>query len=199
MPLRISRAAGLMIENEGERVTMTDPLGLKPIIRSVANFPKPGIMFRDITPLLSQPQAFQSVVDRFADEFRHERPTAILAAESRGFIFAAPLALQLGAAFIPVRKPGKLPFQTRSLQYDLEYGSDTLEMHVDAIEPGQRVLLVDDLLATGGTIQACAQLAQQSGAEIVGFAFLIELSFLKGRDRLAPHRVVSLVDYADET
>ena len=177
---------------------MSDPHQLKPFIRNVSDFPKPGIMFRDITPLLASPVAFQKVVQGFADAFRDVRPTAILAAESRGFIFAAPLALELGAAFIPVRKPGKLPYKTRQYSYDLEYGSDTLEMHIDAVEPGSRVLLIDDLLATGGTIEACLKLAEQSGAEVVGCGFLIELSFLGGRRRLAPHRIVSLVEYADE-
>ncbi len=177
---------------------MTDPHQLKQYIRNVSDFPKPGIMFRDITPLLSNPQAFGTVIDRFADEFASAKPTAILAAESRGFIFAAPLALRLGASFVPVRKPGKLPHKTRQFRYDLEYGSDTLEMHIDAIEPGSRVLLVDDLLATGGTIEACVRLAEQSGAEIVGCGFLIELSFLRGRDRLKPHRIVSLMDYDSE-
>lgn len=177
---------------------MSDPHQLKQYIRNVADFPKPGIMFRDITPLLSNPVAFGKVIDRFADEFASAKPTAILAAESRGFIFAAPLALRLGAAFIPVRKPGKLPHRTRQFSYDLEYGSDVLEMHIDAVDPGSRVLLIDDLLATGGTIGACLQLAQLAGAEIVGCGFLIELSFLKGRDRLQPHRVVSLMDYDSE-
>jgi adenine phosphoribosyltransferase len=177
---------------------MSDALNLKPIIRNIPDFPKPGIMFRDITPLLSHPPAFKAIVRRFADEFRSAQPTAILAAESRGFIFAAPLAIELGAAFVPVRKPGKLPFQTRKFHYDLEYGTDALEMHVDAVEPGSRVLLVDDLLATGGTIEACLKLAQQSGAEVVGCAFVIELSFLNGREKLKPHKVISLVEYADE-
>jgi adenine phosphoribosyltransferase len=177
---------------------MSDPLQLKSVIRNIPDFPKPGIMFRDITPLLSHPPAFKAIVQRFADEFRAMKPTAILAAESRGFIFAAPLAIELGAAFVPVRKPGKLPFRTRKFQYDLEYGTDALEMHVDAVEPGSRVLLVDDLLATGGTIEACLKLAQQSGAEIVGCAFVIELTFLNGRDKLKPHKVVSLVEYGDE-
>jgi len=178
---------------------MSDPYQLKPFIRNVPDFPKPGIMFRDITPLLATPEAFGRAVQAFADAFRDARPTTILAAESRGFIFAAPLALELGAAFIPVRKPGKLPFQTRKHSYDLEYGSDTLEMHIDAVTPASRVLLIDDLLATGGTIEACLKLAQESGAEVVGCGFLIELSFLNGRKRLEPHPVVSLMDYADET
>jgi len=178
---------------------MSDPHGLKPFIRDIPDFPKPGIMFRDITPLLAAPDAFRTVVREFAKAFRQDQPTAVVAAESRGFIFAAPLALELGAAFIPVRKPGKLPYQTRRFEYDLEYGSDALEMHVDAIAPGARVLLVDDLLATGGTIEACLNLAHESGAEVVGCAFVIELSFLGGRERLKGHRVVSLVDYTGET
>ncbi|OYW13784.1 MAG: adenine phosphoribosyltransferase [Planctomycetales bacterium 12-60-4] len=178
---------------------MSDPFELKSFIRNVADFPKPGIMFRDITPLLATPEAFGRVIQAFADAFRESKPTAILAAESRGFIFAAPLALELGASFVPVRKPGKLPFQTRKWEYELEYGSDTLEIHVDAVKPGERVLLIDDLLATGGTIDACLKLATESQAEIVGCGFLIELSFLAGRQRLSPHRVVSLVEYHDET
>ena len=174
-------------------------MNLKEYIRNVPDFPKPGIMFRDITPLLSAPEAFRYTIRQFADRYRSAKPTAILAAESRGFIFAAPLAIELGAAFVPVRKPGKLPFQTRQFQYDLEYGTDTLEMHVDAVEPGSRVLLVDDLLATGGTIEACVKLAEQSHAEVVGLAFLIELTFLNGRDRLKNHDVFSLMKYDGET
>ncbi len=173
-------------------------MNLKEYIRNVPDFPKPGIMFRDITPLLSAPEAFRFAIKQFADRFRSAKPTAILAAESRGFIFAAPLAIELGAAFVPVRKPGKLPYETRKFQYDLEYGSDTLEMHVDAVEPGARVLLVDDLLATGGTIEACLKLAEESQAEIVGCAFLIELTFLNGRDRLKNQDVFSLLKYDGE-
>ena len=173
-------------------------MNLKDYIRSVPDFPKPGIMFRDITPLLSSPDAFRFAIKQFADRYRSAKPTAILAAESRGFIFAAPLALELGAAFVPVRKPGKLPFETRKFQYDLEYGTDTLEMHVDAVEPGSRVLLVDDLLATGGTIEACVKLAEESQAEVIGLAFLIELTFLNGRDRLKNHDVFSLMQYSGE-
>lgn len=174
-------------------------MDLKKYIRNVPDFPKPGIMFRDITPLLSAPEAFGFAIRQFADHYRHAKPSAILAAESRGFIFAAPLALELGAAFIPVRKPGKLPFKTHQFQYDLEYGSDSLEMHVDAVQPGSKVLLVDDLLATGGTIEACVKLAEESKADVVGCAFLIELTFLKGRDRLKNHDVISLIQYDDET
>ena len=174
-------------------------MNLKDYIRNVPDFPKPGIMFRDITPLLAAPEAFRFAIKQFADRFRSAKPTAILAAESRGFIFAAPLALELGAAFVPVRKPGKLPYETRKFQYDLEYGSDTLEMHVDAVEPGSRVLLVDDLLATGGTIEACLKLAQESKAEVIGCAFLIELTFLNGRNRLKDQDIFSLLKYDGET
>lgn len=174
-------------------------MNLKDYIRNVPDFPKPGIMFRDITPLLSSHEAFRHSIKLFADHYRSAKPTAILAAESRGFIFAAPLAIELGAAFVPVRKPGKLPFKTHQFQYDLEYGSDALEIHVDAVSPGSRVLLIDDLLATGGTIEACVKLAEESQAEVIGCGFLIELTFLKGRDRLKNHDVFSLLQYADET
>jgi adenine phosphoribosyltransferase len=177
---------------------MSDPHQLKRFIRSVPDFPKPGIMFRDITPLLGSPEAFGRAIKAFAAAFHAAKPTAIMAAESRGFIFAAPLALELGAAFVPVRKPGKLPYETRRFEYDLEYGSDALEIHTDAVAPGSRVLLIDDLLATGGTIDACQKLAIESGAEIVGCGFLIELTFLGGRSRLSAPQVVSLVEYHDE-
>ena len=173
-------------------------LDLKHYIRSIPDFPKPGIMFRDITPLLSHPVAFQESIDRIVERFRHSRINVIAAAEARGFIFAAPVALALHAAFVPVRKPGKLPFDTSAFHYELEYGKDTLEMHTDAVKPGDRVLLVDDLLATGGTINACVQLVERSGAEVVGCAFAIELTFLKGRDRLAPRECFSVIEYHDE-
>jgi adenine phosphoribosyltransferase len=167
-------------------------------IRTIPDFPKPGIQFRDITPLLAQPAAFHAAIHQLAQHYRHERVTAVAAAEARGFIFAAPLALELNAGFIPIRKPGKLPFDTHSFHYELEYGSDTLEIHTDAYKPGDRVLLVDDLLATGGTMRACAELARQSGAEVVGCAFVIELAGLGGRARLAPHPVFSLLTYDDD-
>lgn len=173
-------------------------MDLKQYIRSIPDFPKPGIMFRDITPLLSAPAAFRECIARMATKYQNAGITAILAAEARGFIFAAPLALELGVRFIPLRKPGKLPFKTQSFEYSLEYGTDSLEIHTDAIGAGDRVLLVDDLLATGGTIEACARLAQACGAEIVGAAFTIELSFLNGRTRLAPIESYSLVEYHSE-
>lgn len=174
-------------------------LDLKQHIRSIPNFPKPGIMFRDITTLLSEPTVFREVTARFAEHFRDRGVTAVVAAEARGFIFAAPLALELNAKFIPVRKPGKLPFETQSFSYELEYGSDTLHMHVDALNANDRVLIVDDLLATGGTMLACVNLVEQLQATIAGCAFVIELDFLNGREKLNPHDVFSLVRYADET
>ena len=173
---------------------MTD---LREFIRDIPDFPKPGILFRDITPLLASPTAFGEVIRQIASHYRHAGITSILAAEARGFIFAGPLALELEVGFVPVRKPGKLPFETQSLQYDLEYGTDTLEMHTDAVQNGDRVLLVDDLLATGGTMNACVQLARKSGADVVGCAFVIELPFLGGRKRLDADSF-SLIQYDGE-
>ena len=170
-------------------------MDLKAYIRDVPDFPKPGILFRDITPLLAAPEAFGHVVDRFAGHYGDKGVTAVVAAEARGFIFAAPLALRLGAAFVPVRKPGKLPRQTHSFTYDLEYGTDTLHIHADAVGPGDRVLLVDDLLATGGTIGACASIAERTGATVAGCAFLIELDFLKGREKLGVYDICTLIHY----
>jgi adenine phosphoribosyltransferase len=173
-------------------------IDLKQHVRSIPDFPKPGILFRDITPMLAHPLAFREVIRRFAERFRADKPTAVLAAESRGFIFAAPLALELNAAFVPVRKPGKLPFRTRKFRYDLEYGTDALEMHVDAVAPGSRCLLIDDLLATGGTMEACMRLVHESQATVIGCAFVIELTFLNGRKRLAPYDCFSLIQYENE-
>jgi adenine phosphoribosyltransferase len=173
-------------------------MDLKQYIRNVPDFPKPGIMFRDITPLLSTPHAFSAAIKQLADHYRGQNIKTVAAAEARGFIFAAPLALELNAGFVPVRKPGKLPFEKRTFQYDLEYGTDSLEIHTDAFSPGDTVLLVDDLLATGGTMIACARLVQESGAEVVGCAFAVELSFLNGREKLAPYNVFSLMTYSGE-
>jgi adenine phosphoribosyltransferase len=171
------------------------PLDLRDYIREIQDFPKPGIGFKDITPLLSHPDAFRTAIERMAGRFAGSRLDAIAAAEARGFLFAAPLALTLDVGFVPIRKPGKLPSRTLGMEYDLEYGTDRLEMHSDALEPGRRILLVDDVLATGGTMKACCDLIRQAGAEIVACAFVIELGFLGGRQRLAPYEVVSLVQY----
>lgn len=170
-------------------------LNLKEYIRDIPDFPKPGILFRDITPLLASPVAFREAIQRFADNYRDREIDVIVAAEARGFIFAAPLALELGMAFVPVRKPGKLPHDTHAFEYDLEYGTDKLEIHVDGIESGQKVLVVDDLLATGGTVDACCQLVERAGAEIVSCAFLIELGGLGGAERVAPRDTFALLHY----
>lgn len=165
-------------------------------IRDVQDFPKPGIVFKDITPLLSAPEPFRHAIEKMADHYRDEQIDVIIAAEARGFILATPLAMALNVGFVPVRKPGKLPYEKHSHSYELEYGTDTLEMHVDAIKPGQRVLIVDDLLATGGTVSACCKMVQECQATVCGCAFLIELKFLNGAERLAPHPIFSLIEYA---
>ncbi len=178
---------------------MSDPIELKPHIRDIPDFPKPGIMFRDITPLLANPVAFRRAIDHLAEHFRDAGVTAVAAAEARGFIFAAPLALALDAAFVPVRKPGKLPGDVHSFAYELEYGTDSLEMHIDALGEGDRVVIVDDLLATGGTVKACTEMIEHSKAEIVACAFLIELDYLNGREKLSGYDLLSLVHYEGET
>jgi adenine phosphoribosyltransferase len=164
-------------------------------IRDIPDFPKPGIVFKDITPLLSHPPAFRAVIDRMAQAFAGRGIDTVAAAEARGFIFGAPLALQLGAGFVPIRKPGKLPSATVSLEYQLEYGSDCLQVHTDALSSGHRVLLLDDVLATGGTMRACCDLVQRTGATVVACAFALELTFLQGRARLEPFEVFSLISY----
>ena len=166
-------------------------------IREIPNFPKPGINFKDISPLLQNGNVFRQVVDQIAD-YCEEKKLAVdkvAGPEARGFIFGAAVAYKLGAGLIPIRKPGKLPHQTTEVEYAFEYGTDKVEMHLDAVEPGQKVLLVDDLLATGGTIGACAQLLEGCGADIVACAFLVELTFLKGRERLNDLPILSLVEY----
>jgi adenine phosphoribosyltransferase len=170
-------------------------LDLKKYIRDIPDFPKPGILFRDITPLLGSPEAFREAIRQMAEPYRGQAINSVVAAEARGFIFAGPLAVELNAGFVPVRKPGKLPYDRHSFRYDLEYGSDTLEMHVDGVPPGSRVLVVDDLLATGGTVGACVKLLERTGANIIGCAFAIELTFLEGAAKLAPHPVFSLIKY----
>lgn len=170
-------------------------MDLAKYIRDIPDFPKPGILFKDITPLLAEPRSFQHAINLFRDKYQHQKIDAIAAVEARGFLFAAPLALLMQKPLIPLRKPGKLPYKTHALQYDLEYGSAELQVHVDGVSPGARVLLVDDLLATGGTMEAGAKLIQKAGGHIAGCAFLVELAFLKGREKLHPHEVFSLISY----
>jgi len=169
---------------------------LKRTIRDVNNFPKPGIVFKDVTPVLLDVELFAQTVTLMADPYRDARITRVVSIESRGFLFGAPIALALGAGLVPIRKPGKLPAATQRVEYALEYGTDALEMHHDAVGPGDRVLVVDDVLATGGTANAAAQLVGGTGAAVVGFTFLIELDFLKGRPRLQGRRVEALLHYA---
>ena len=174
------------------------PIDLRQFIRSVPDFPKPGIVFRDITPLLANPAALDQAVAQLAEPYRQRNIDIVAAVESRGFIFGAAVARELRAGFVPIRKPGKLPAATASATYQLEYGSDTIEIHTDAISPGQRVLLVDDLLATGGTMAAACQLVQNLGGQIVAVAFLIELAFLHGRKKLGDHDILTLITYDAE-
>lgn len=170
-------------------------LDLSAYIRTIPDFPKPGILFRDITPLLANAAALRETVERLADPYRAARIDVVAAAEARGFIFAAPLAIELGTGFVPVRKPGKLPFEKFSFCYELEYGTDTLEVHADSFQSGQRVLLVDDLLATGGTMRACCELVERTGAVVAGCAFVVELTSLNGAKRIAPRPTWSLLQY----
>lgn len=167
-------------------------------IRDIPDYPKPGILFRDITPLLADPEALKSAAEALAEPYVGQQVDIVAAAEARGFIFAAPLAIHLGAGFVPIRKPGKLPFDLHSFAYELEYGNDELQMHVDGVKPGQRVLLVDDLLATGGTMEACCRLLEKCEAEIVGCSFLIHLVPLGGRERLRPYPVHSVLTYEQD-
>jgi adenine phosphoribosyltransferase len=170
-------------------------LQLNDYIRSVPDFPKEGILFRDITPLLANADALRQAIHDLAEPFAGSRVDLVAAAEARGFIFAAPLALELNAGLVPIRKPGKLPSKTLSYGYELEYGSDKLEIHADAVTPGARVLMVDDLLATGGTIGACCRMVEQAGGTVIGCAFLIELVGLGGTRKIVPHQVHSLLKY----
>jgi adenine phosphoribosyltransferase len=168
---------------------------LEDYIRDIPDFPQPGILFRDITPLLSDPKALRYVVDAFTERFQPENLDAIVSIESRGFLFGAPLAYNLGLPLVPVRKPGKLPAEKMSVEYSLEYGKGQLDIHEDALKPGDRVIVIDDLLATGGTAMAAAKLAELLGAEVVSFAFLIELGFLDGRERLKGYEIFTLITY----
>jgi adenine phosphoribosyltransferase len=166
---------------------------LRQFIRDVPDFPSPGILFRDITPLLASPQAFQMAIAAMADPFRAARPDKVLGIEARGFMFGAALARELETGFVPIRKPGKLPGPTFRASYGLEYGTDTLEIHCDACVSGERVVIADDVLATGGTAEAASRLAEQLGTKIVGLSFFIELAALGGRARVAPRPVSSVL------
>jgi adenine phosphoribosyltransferase len=176
--------------------TRADLAEIQQSIRSIPDFPKPGILFKDITPLLADARLFAGSVDLLTANFKPGMVDAVVGIDARGFIFAAAAALKLQAGFVPVRKKGKLPFQTHEQDYALEYGTATVAMHVDALKPGSRVLLIDDLLATGGTAAAAAALVQKLGAEILEISFLIELSFLNGRQKLKQYPVRSLVVYS---
>ena len=168
---------------------------LKALVRTVPDFPKPGILFYDITTVLKDRTGFAQLIDGLAVHYLEHKIDLVLGIEARGFIFGPALAYRLNAGFVPVRKPRKLPAPVARVTYDLEYGSDALEIHLDAIQPGQRVLLVDDLLATGGTMEATLKLVKQLGGEVAGLAFAIELDFLRGRDRFPDHDVFSLLHY----
>ena len=170
-------------------------MDLKKHIRDVPDFPKPGILFRDITPLLANREAFSESVQKLAEPWQNMAIDAVAAVEARGFLFAGPLALELGVGLIPVRKPGKLPADTISYKYDLEYGSDTLEMHKGIVMPQSRVLVIDDVLATGGTAEACVKLLESAQAVVVGCSFLVELKDLGGRERLGDHRIETVLTY----
>lgn len=170
-------------------------MDLKAHIRHVPDFPKPGILFYDITTLLKEPAAFKESIELMIEPFGDKNIDAVVGMESRGFIFSAPMAIDLNAGFVPVRKLGKLPAETASVEYALEYGTNTLEIHKDAIQPGQRVLIVDDLLATGGTVLGTIELVKTLKAEVVGLAFLVELLFLKGRERLGDYFTHSVIQY----
>ena len=168
---------------------------LRAKIREIPDFPKPGILFYDITTLLNDAAAFHEAIELMNEPFANEQIDIVVGMESRGFIFSAPMAYQLGTGLVPVRKLGKLPAETLTVEYALEYGSNTLEIHRDAVAPGQRVLIVDDLLATGGTVRGTIELVERLKGEVVGLAFLVELDFLKGRDRLEGRKVTSVIQY----
>lgn len=173
----------------------TSSVDLEAFIRPIHDFPKPGILFRDITPLLGNAEALAAAIERMVEPWRNAGIDAIAAVEARGFLFAVPMALAMGVGVVPVRKPGKLPADTLTHRYDLEYGSDTIEMHRDGVAKGARVLVVDDVLATGGTAAACGRLLESAGATVAGTSFLVEITPLGGRERLAPHRVESVLVY----
>jgi len=168
-------------------------MDLASMIRDVPDFPKEGIVFKDITTLIKNPEAFRTVIDILSDHYANQKIDVVVAVEARGYIFGAPVAYKLGAGFVPVRKVGKLPAETVREEYELEYGTDSVEMHKDGIAPGQKVLIVDDLIATGGSAAATAQLVQRLGGDVVGIAFLIELTFLNGVEKLKGHDVYTII------
>ena len=170
-------------------------LDLRDHIRDVPDFPKPGILFKDITPLLMDPSAFRLCIEKLCSRWYGGEPDVIVGIEARGFIFGAAMSVQMGIPFVPIRKPGKLPWKTRSLSYALEYGEDTIEIHEDAVAPGQRVLLVDDLLATGGTMGAAIRLVRELGGEVIEALFVVELKDLQGRDKLQDVPIRSILTY----
>jgi len=170
-------------------------MNLETFIRDVPDFPKPGIIFKDITPLLKDPAALAEAVRRIADIVRDDDIDCVAGIESRGFIFGTAVALELGVGFVPIRKPGKLPWETISESYSLEYGTDAIEMHTDAVGKGDRVLLVDDLLATGGTMAAAVSLVEKAGADVAAVAFVVELAFLEGREKLGGRDIMSLITF----
>jgi adenine phosphoribosyltransferase len=170
-------------------------MDLAKMIRDVPDFPKEGILFKDITTLIKDPRPFKEVIDTLADHYAGQKIDLVVAVEARGYILGAPIAYKLGAGFVPVRKQGKLPADTVREEYELEYGTDSVEMHRDAIQPGQKVLIVDDLIATGGSAAATARLVERLGGEVVSIAFLIELTFLKGVERLKDYDVFTLIQF----
>ena len=170
-------------------------MDLKQYIRDIPDFPVEGILFRDITPLMQEPEAFRYVIDRLAEHYEEQEVDVILGIEARGFLIGAPLAYKLGKPFVPIRKEGKLPYETRSMKYALEYGQNVVEVHTDAVSKGQRAIILDDLLATGGTMAAGAELVESMGGEVAGLAAVIELIDLDGRERLSGYGVYSLVQY----
>src|SRR4051812_5972707 len=168
---------------------------LRPLIRDIPDFPKPGVVFKDLTPLFADVDAFRATIDAISSHFASDDIDRVLGVEARGFIIAAPVAYKFGAAFVPVRKAGKLPWEIERVEYELEYGTDLLEIHRDAIAPGDRVVIVDDVLATGGTAAATVRLVEKLGGVVAGLAFVIDLAFLNGRDKLAGYDVLSLITY----
>ncbi|MDD5492396.1 MAG: adenine phosphoribosyltransferase [bacterium] len=170
-------------------------LKLEKFIRDIPDFPKKGIIFKDITPLIGDPQVFKTVINLLAKKYKNKKVDKIMCVESRGFIFASALSYKLGIGIVPVRKPGKLPYKTIKETYALEYGTDTLEMHVDAFKKGDRVIIIDDLLATGGTVEACTRLVKKLGGKVAGIGFVIELGFLHGRDKLKGFDIFSIIKF----